>query len=599
MDEPLASEALDSVRARIAGEDDRPIVIVGGDLLALRVCAELCAVRWNRVTVLWHADDDLAERVRRLGAAFFGGPPNDLESLRASGIDDAVTIMALADDDHLNLQVALRARDENPSIRIVLRKFNRSLGRKIEMNLANCSVISLSTHAAATYAAAAVDPDGFYGLLFPDVDGELVGFATRRVRDVHLGGCSFDEAEARVRGRIVAIDGAVDFDVRLPLNVEAELTVFSVVRPRRAPRRTRLQDRLPDVRPLTLLRRVRSTWIHADTVSKSLLLLTLLLFVASTAFFGSALHLDLVASLYVVAEALTTVGFDRKTPEDGDAIVKIAAIFDMIAGVVLFGVFTALVTTRLQATQWRATQGLRPLRRRGHVVVCGAGNVGSRVIEYLLRLGLGVVVVEERPRSEIIDRARRGEIDLLTGDGTRDTTLDLCNLAHAEALIALTQSDTMNLEVALGARARNPELPIVMRVVEGSFAASVKRHFAIDRTFGSAALAAPAFAGLARFPGARGRVTIGENDYSIGELAVDLQTLAPPVEHTIMLAIWRNGHVIPSAAFADVREGDRVLYLFPVWRFQRDAEDVCSEAERRQSAVQDRAPGSAPVRGDD
>src|SRR4029077_13694297 len=96
-----------------------------------------------------------------------------------AGVEEAVSILALSDNDQLNLQAALRARDANPRIRIVLRQFNRTLAAKIEQNLPNCSVLSLSRNSAATYAAAALDPSCFRGLQFPERDGPLTGFAYR------------------------------------------------------------------------------------------------------------------------------------------------------------------------------------------------------------------------------------------------------------------------------------------------------------------------------------------------------------------------------------------------------------------------------------
>ena len=95
------------------------------------------------------------------------------------GVPDATSLMALAEDDRVNLQVALKARDINPKIRIVLRQFNRTLARKIEQNLPNCSVLSLASHAAATIVGAALDQSSFYSLQFPDLDGVLCGFSER------------------------------------------------------------------------------------------------------------------------------------------------------------------------------------------------------------------------------------------------------------------------------------------------------------------------------------------------------------------------------------------------------------------------------------
>src|SRR6185312_5564045 len=108
--------------------------------------------------------------------------------------------------------------------------------------------------------------------------------------------------------------------------------------------------------------------------------------------------------------------------------------------------------------------------------------------------------------------------DLLTGDASRDDTLDLCNLEAAHSVVALTNVDTLNLEIALGARARNPNMPIVLRMAEADFAASIARHFQFETTFSVAALAGPVFAGLARMPGARGRIAFAEQEFAIADI---------------------------------------------------------------------------------
>src|SRR5579862_4142571 len=95
------------------------ILVVGGDELALRVVEELCATQGHRVALLWKADPDLAYRIQKSGAEYLGYPPDEFESLRKAGVQDAASIMALSDDDRLNLQVALKARDMNPQIRVV------------------------------------------------------------------------------------------------------------------------------------------------------------------------------------------------------------------------------------------------------------------------------------------------------------------------------------------------------------------------------------------------------------------------------------------------------------------------------------------------
>src|SRR5260370_27239172 len=163
----------------MAARGDVTMIIIGGDALALSTARDGAVIPENRVVVLWPANPEFAAAVAAAGAVFVAGRPESREGLAAAGVADAISILALSGDDQLNLQAALRARDANPHIRIVLRQFNRSLAAKIEQNLPNCSVLSLAWHSAATYAAVALDPSCFRGLQFPELVGPLTGFARR------------------------------------------------------------------------------------------------------------------------------------------------------------------------------------------------------------------------------------------------------------------------------------------------------------------------------------------------------------------------------------------------------------------------------------
>jgi len=134
-----------------------PLTIVyGGDLLALRVCQELAATRQHRVTALWHGATGYEERIEACGARYVVAVADEERALENAGVDAAAVFVAIADDDHRNLQLALKARERQPAIRIVLRLLNHELGINVERSLPNCSVRSLSEIAAATYAGIAI-----------------------------------------------------------------------------------------------------------------------------------------------------------------------------------------------------------------------------------------------------------------------------------------------------------------------------------------------------------------------------------------------------------------------------------------------------------
>ena len=127
----------------------------------------------------------------------------------------------------------------------------------------------------------------------------------------------------------------------------------------------------------------------------------------------------------------------------------------------------------------------------------------------------------------------------------------------------------MNLEVALGARARNATLPVVMRIGDAAFASSIGRHFDIDTTFATAGLAAPAFAGLAATAGARGRVTIGDLTYGVSERVVTTPDELAGID-IVPLWAWRGGRLVAARTAGDLRPGDRLLYMIPLAQFRRE-----------------------------
>jgi len=545
------------------------IIVVGGDDLAVRVCEELCSTRGHDVVLLWDHSDGLARRLESIGASFNCADPNDYESLKRCHVERAVSILPVSRDDRLNLQVALKARDLNPNIRIVLRQFNQTLGRKIEQNVANCTAISPAAHAAATYAAASLDPTSFYALQFPDVDGELVAFSERLALQFGIDDMTPSEAERRRNFRIVSINGHSQYDRNVAMHRRDRIVVcgaVSVLRRQRQVDRRSIWRR----RARTALYETAKSLSRTEPVLVRIVVGALAVFLIATAFFMWKLHLDFLDGAYFVAATMTTVGYGDITPARGGAAAILASILLMFAGIVISGAFIAAIAAALTRAQQKLLHGLRQIHAQDHVVLCGAGNVGMRVLEYLLHLRHHVVVVEQNPNSVLMELARDRRVDLLTGDATSDEVTGLCDLSNARAFVAITDSDTANLEAALGARVENARLPVVLRVANPDFARSVGRNFALTVTFSTTELTAPTIAGLSRFRGTRGRVSFHDETYSIAERVQRDAGKAPVVPGAVPLFVLREGNLTPMSDFAGVRPQDRLLYLIPLSQFREE-----------------------------
>jgi Trk K+ transport system NAD-binding subunit len=503
---------------------DPVMIVVGGGAIALSTTQELCVLQGHRVVVLWRRDPDFTRAVEAIGAVHIAAArPDSTEALDRAGVRHAVTILALSPDDQVNLHAALLARDANPRIRIVLRQFNRTLAHKIEQNLPNCSVLSLAWHSAATYAAAGTDPSCFRGLQFPERDGPLTGFATRVAESCGVGGETVAGAERVLGARVLAVDGQTAPARDTVLAGRAELVVYGDVAKLQSSAQRRPAVRTDPAlgrRLRSLLHRGRHHPPRLNPILVRLALAALVIFLLGTSYFHTVFKGGWLDAVYFVVATVTTTGYGDLTPSRSNPSDIVAAMLLMLSGTIITGLFIAFGASLLTRVHWVRMQGLRPVHRRGHIVVCGAGSIGSEVIDLLLALGKHLVVVEVTPDTAIVERAREQRFDLLTGDASRDATLDLCNLTAAHGLIALTNVDTLNLEIALGARARNPTMPIVLRIAEASFAQSIARHFEFETTYSAAALAAPAFVGLSRFPGSRGRVAFAGQEFAVGEVVI-------------------------------------------------------------------------------
>jgi len=255
---------------------------------------------------------------------------------------------------------------------------------------------------------------------------------------------------------------------------------------------------------------------------------------------------------------MTTVGYGDIALADKSQWLQLADILLMTIGLVIANIAIGFVAAALVRAQSHALQGLRPVYDVGHVVVFGAGRVGTRIVEYLGELGALITVVESAPTPELVRRARARQINLLTGDGTRDDTLDSCNLAAARSVVVVTDSDTTNLEIGFGARARQAGIPVIMRVAEPGFAEAIRKQFEIRRAFSATALAAPAFADLVASPAARGRVTFGGRSFRVVE-----HTSAAQADRDLLpvAAASPGGSVRVVRAWSEVRPDDAVLAL--------------------------------------
>lgn len=149
-------------------------------------------------------------------------------------------------------------------------------------------------------------------------------------------------------------------------------------------------------------------------------------------------------------------------------------------------------------------------RMHGHVVVCGLGHVGFRVVEELRDGGVEIVAIERKEDSSFVETVRAMGIPVHVGDARRDELLEVAGVARARAVVCATDDDLANLEVALDAKRMNPEVRVVMRMFDQRLAAKVGGALELDQTFSTSAVSAPLVALQATQEGIRAAYRTGD-----------------------------------------------------------------------------------------
>jgi len=215
--------------------------------------------------------------------------------------------------------------------------------------------------------------------------------------------------------------------------------------------------RLPGGRR-TALRRV-------DPILVRLALVAALVTVLSVWFFARALGVGLFDAFYFVVETITNTGYGDFAIREAGSSAQLVAILLMIGGAGLLALVYALVTGWFIARRLEVLQGRLPERGRDHAVIAGAGNVGFRVAQLLAAADLRVVVIERQADSRNAFALRAEGHHVIVADAALDGTLDLAGVDRASVVLALTDSDAVNLKVALSVRERGLDVPVVIRLI--------------------------------------------------------------------------------------------------------------------------------------
>jgi voltage-gated potassium channel len=155
----------------------------------------------------------------------------------------------------------------------------------------------------------------------------------------------------------------------------------------------------------------------------------------------------------------------------------------------------------------------RSKRMKNHVILCGLGQVGYRVLLELQRFDTEVTIIEENIDGPFVATVTDMGVPILFDDARNADVLIKAGLDRALAVVACTDDDLSNVEIALDAREIRPDIRVVLRLFDQRLASKIVASFDIELAFSASALAAPAFAAAAVDPSVKDTFYVAEMLY--------------------------------------------------------------------------------------
>ncbi len=211
-----------------------------------------------------------------------------------------------------------------------------------------------------------------------------------------------------------------------------------------------------------------------DPVLLWALLLLLLLVFPSALVFSHGLGLRYMDALYFVWTTVMTVGYGDIALKDAADGLKLFGMVLMLAGASFIAVLFALLSDWVLTRRLDLLRGRTRERGGGHVVIAGAGHLGFRIAELLAGSGRRLVIIERDVESRNASALSAAGHHVIVADATNEEILELAGVDAAAVVLAVTDADAVNLQIALRAQAQG--VPVIMRLVSPELSAHVTQR---------------------------------------------------------------------------------------------------------------------------
>jgi Trk K+ transport system NAD-binding subunit len=482
--------------------DQQHFILCGLGRVGERVLEHLRAAG-ARVVVI---DNRCAPGDTRLGEAeLVPGDCRRQEVLEQAGLSRARGVLILPSDELISLQTALMVRHLHPTVRVVVRMFNQNLITRLGAAVANIHTLSVSALAAPLLALVARTGEALSTFRLEDGSRRQIAEFTVAPQSSLLHKRLGEELRAHKAAAVAHLPqgGTPRFlhevEAAAPLAAGDRVVIYGVSEEIAPLLSQGENESLPEILWAGLVKRLgRVVWrtvAMVDLPVKICAAVLLSVILVSMLVFHYGMRNDTLVDAFYRTISLIATGADMRGNNDTEPGTWQKAFMSglRLTGTALIAAFTAIFTNYLVRANLGGALEVRRIPDSGHIIVCGLGNIGYRVVEQLLQQGEQVVAVERARDNPFIGTARRQKAAVIIGDATIREVLQQAKATRARAVVAATSNELVNVEIALLVRELSPKQRVVVRVTEPNLAETLRQAANIKLALAIPELAAPAF----------------------------------------------------------------------------------------------------------
>ncbi len=476
--------------------------------------------------------------------------------LEQAKIKQCSAILLVTSDEEVNAQTALTVRQLNPTIRLVLRSSRENLNQLLGEQLGNFFASSVTLLATTAFALAGLEDDtiGLFSL-----DGEQLKVIKRQINsddpwckryllhelntkrrrilshipDPTLSKQPFHdwETSAQIKpGDTLIYIELVETISHIPVRKTSPLRWrYAQWRSFLQPFIARCQLEIKNFKQFEFLKQFRS-------IAAICGLTVIVLLIFGTILFSSYYPETTILHAFYATIILLLGGYGDlfgqfKADSNIPGWLQFFSLLLTVVGTVFVGILYASLTEILLAAKFDLNSSRPAIPQEGHLIVVGLARIGQGVAAFLQEVKQSLVAISLKGD---VDQSILPNVPLVVGN-FKDA-LNKVNLKSARSVILTTDSEMLNLEIALMARSINPQTRLVIGVSNDGLSSRLKGLLENVHVINTYAVAAEAFSGAA----------FGENILSL--FRQDNTTILV-TEYTIVPEDTLNGLLISEFAY--------------------------------------------------